>query len=170
MLSDDFNQALDLWITALDNYNITELTKKPSINNWSIGQVYMHLIENTTYYIEQIKICLSNSDNEFREASPVANAIFFSNDLPDTLIEGPPSNNNTPQPKCKEDLLNSLYYLRNEMNSLYPLISQSRFTGKTKHPGLLYFNAAEWFQFAEMHLRHHLRQKKRLDEFLKTSQ
>ena len=27
--------------------------------------------------------------------------------------------------------------------------------GKTKHPGLNYFTAKEWLQFAEMHLRHH---------------
>jgi hypothetical protein len=35
--------------------------------------------------------------------------------------------------------------------------------GKAGHPGLGYFSAAEWLQFAEMHLRHHFRQKERLD-------
>jgi hypothetical protein len=39
-------------------------------------------------------------------------------------------------------------------------------TGKTRHPGLLYFSALEWLRFAEMHMRHHFRQKKRIDEAL----
>jgi hypothetical protein len=38
--------------------------------------------------------------------------------------------------------------------------------GKTRHPGLLYFSAPEWLQFAEMHLRHHFLQKQRIDAFL----
>jgi hypothetical protein len=37
--------------------------------------------------------------------------------------------------------------------------------GKTKHPGSNYFTAKEWLQFAEIHLRHHLKQKKRIDDF-----
>jgi hypothetical protein len=46
-------------------------------------------------------------------------------------------------------------------------ILKSPFHGKTKHPGLGFFNANEWLQFAEMHLRHHLKQKERIEEFLK---
>ena len=46
-------------------------------------------------------------------------------------------------------------------------ISNSMFKGKTKHPGLNYFNANEWLQFAEMHFRHHLRQNNRIKTFLK---
>jgi hypothetical protein len=41
-------------------------------------------------------------------------------------------------------------------------------TGKSRHPGLGYFNAGEWLRFIEMHMRHHLRQKERIDAFLKT--
>jgi len=52
------------------------------------------------------------------------------------------------------------------MNALAALIPASDFKGKTKHPGLLYFNAGEWLQFATIHLRHHLRQKKRIDTLL----
>jgi len=43
---------------------------------------------------------------------------------------------------------------------------KSSFHGKSKHPGLGFFSASEWFQFAEMHLRHHLKQKERIDRFL----
>ena len=53
------------------------------------------------------------------------------------------------------------------MNNAATQIANSKSKGKTKHPGLNYFNANEWLQFAEMHLRHHLKQEKRIEEFLK---
>jgi hypothetical protein len=37
---------------------------------------------------------------------------------------------------------------------------------KTAHPAFGFLNAREWFHLIEMHFRHHLRQKKRLDRFL----
>jgi hypothetical protein len=49
------------------------------------------------------------------------------------------------------------------------LITQSPYKGKTKHPGLHYFNADEWLQFADMHFRHHVKQKKKIDDFLRIS-
>ncbi len=45
--------------------------------------------------------------------------------------------------------------------------SNSNFYGKSLHPGFRYLAADEWLQLAEMHLRHHFRQKTRIDDFLK---
>jgi hypothetical protein len=45
-------------------------------------------------------------------------------------------------------------------------IINTRFKEKTKHPGFHYLNAIEWLQFIEMHFRHHLKQKKRIDKYL----
>jgi hypothetical protein len=167
MLTMHFNQTIDTWLKELERYNFDQLCAKPSPTSWSLGQVYMHLIDQTTYYIEQIKICLSTNDHESDEASPVAIKMFLNNEFPDEILEGPPSNASTPQPETKEHLRSCLTFLRKEMNDVGLLISKSPFKGKTKHPGLNYFSAGEWLQFAEMHLRHHLRQKKRIDGFLK---
>jgi hypothetical protein len=35
-----------------------------------------------------------------------------------------------------------------------------------KHPYFGYINAQEWYHHIVMHFAHHLRQKKRLDEFI----
>ena len=141
---------------------------KPSPSSWSLGQLYIHLTEDTNYYIEQIKICVNNNDNANEEAFPFAKKMFLNNGFPDEVIEGAPANSLIPQPGSTEELVNGLMALKYEMNNTAILISNSSFKGKTKHPGLNYFNAAEWLQFAEMHFRHHLMQKKRIDDFLKT--
>ncbi|MBC7828235.1 MAG: DinB family protein [Chitinophagaceae bacterium] len=167
MLIDKFNHTIDFWIKELEQYDFTQLCAKPTSTSWSVGQVYMHLIENTDWFIGQIKICVSTNDHSLEQSLPAAKAMFLNNDFPDEALEGPPSNADTLQPENKEQLMNCLLTLKTEINNVGRLISESQFNGKTKHPGLNYFSAREWFQFAEMHLRHHKRQKKRIDEFLR---
>ncbi len=167
MLNNNFTASLNYWINELDQYNFRQLCSKSSAYSWSLGQLYMHLIEQTNYYLEQIKICVATNDNANEEASAVAAIMFLDNEFPDKIIEGPPSNKYTPQPVSKEQLMRRLITLIQEMDEAGILISESAFKGKTKHPGLDYFNAGEWFQFAEMHFRHHESQKQRIDDFLK---
>ena len=167
MLIENFNRTIDSWIKALEHYNFTQLCTKPSANSWSLGQVYIHLIEDTKYYIEQIKICITTNDHVNEEASINARKMLLDNDFPDAILEGNPANAYVPQPASKEQLVSSLAGIKNEMNNLYRMALKSPFNGKTKHPGLNYFSAGEWLQFADMHFRHHLRQKRRIDHFLK---
>ncbi|NUO00437.1 MAG: DinB family protein [Saprospiraceae bacterium] len=165
----NFNQTIDVWINGLAQYDFDQLRTKPAQNSWSLGQVYMHLLENTGYFIEQVQICIANDDHTCEEALPAGKMMLLNQDFPDEALEGPPENADTPQPESMEQLLNSLIQLKEDARNAGVLMAESRFNGKTKHPGLGYFNASEWLQFAEMHLRHHLRQKKRIDEFLKTN-
>ena len=95
--------------------------------------------------------------------------MFERNGFPDEIIEGPPDNAFTAQPESKEDLFVRLQDLKAAFNELVPAMSISGMQGKTLHPGLKYFNAREWMKFAEMHFRHHLRQKNRIDAFLSRS-
>lgn len=164
---EDFNHVINIWINNLENYDFNQLCTKPSITGWSLGQVYMHLIDDTNFYLEQIKLCLSSNKNNTEEASRAAKTMFLNNGFPDKIIEGAPSNLYTPQPGSKEQLRSCLMTLKDDFNKLAILVSKSLFEGKTRHPGLGYFNANEWLQFCEMHFRHHLRQKKRIDAFLK---
>jgi hypothetical protein len=166
MTIENFNHTIDIWIEALVNYDYSQLTARPSPGSWSIGQVYMHLLDDTSYYLAQIQVCVTNNDCESEQATPAGKTMLFNNDFPDELLEGSPANAHMPQPESVAQLLKDLLNLKAEMDNTAVLVSQSSFHGKAKHPGLGYFSAHEWLQFAEMHLRHHLRQKKRIDAFL----
>lgn len=161
-----FDHTIDYWIDALDQYNYLQLIAKPSVDSWSLGQLYLHLINDTGFYIEQIRICLQTNENNSEQMMPFAKSIFLENSFPDKAIQGAPSNATIPQPENNRQLILSLQKLKDEMRILKEQIAITPFAGKTKHPGLGYFSAGEWYQFAEMHFRHHLRQKKRLDIFL----
>ena len=168
MLANNFNNTIDHWIVSLRETSFHKLCFKPNAAAWSMGQLYLHLINDTAYYIEQIKICLDTNDNTQKDATPFARQLFMNNDFSDELIEGGPSNALIPQPESKEQLMKKLTQIKIEMNHLAKLLEKSHFKGKTKRRGLGYFSAAEWFRFAEIHLRHHFRQKKRLDDFFET--
>jgi len=167
MLAEDFNCTIDIWIKELEQYSFGQLCIQPAPGSWSLGQVYMHLIDATSYFITQTNTCIATNEHAMEEASPAAKAMFGRNSLPDRIIEGPPSNALTPQSESKEQILSGLLQLKKEITHAGNRISESPFKGKTKHPGLYYFNAIEWLQFAEMHFRHHLGQKQRIDNFLR---
>ena len=164
-----FNQTIDTWIDNLQRYSIEDLTAKPTPTSWSMGQLYKHLIADTRFYISRIKVCVASSRNTNKEMTPEGKEMFRNNSFPDERLQGAPSNSMIPQPVNKEELIEEFMALRREMNSAAVLMKETVYKGKAKHPGLAYLNASEWLQFADMHMRHHFRQKKRIDEFLISS-
>ena len=165
-LIENFNHTIDGYISELKRYPFSLLCMKPSENSWSLGQLYKHLIDDTNFYISQIRICLSDNKNINEEASESAKKMFLNNAFPDLIIQGDSSHSSIPQPDSKEQLSEFLVNVKNEMNEVAVLILESFCQGKTKHPGFHYFSAREWLQFADMHFRHHLKQKKRIEAFL----
>ncbi|MBU3026366.1 DinB family protein [Zobellia galactanivorans] len=167
MISEDIKNTIEVWIKDVEQYSFEQICAKPSQNSWSLGQVCIHLIDSTNYFLEQISICLSNNENATEEMTESAKTMFFNNEFPNDLIEGPPSNKNTRQPNSKDEILSSFAKIKENITIYNIQIINSKFYGKTKHPGLYYFNAIEWLQFIEMHFRHHLRQRDRIRSILK---
>jgi len=159
-----FNATIDTWINFLDDYSFEVLIQKPAPGSWSLGQVYVHILSDTPYHIAQMKAALETSDNRDEEMHPNAKSMFDNNGFPDVQIEGPGTDDNTPQPSSKEELLQNLLAIRADVNGLYKSNDFSKSKGKTRHPGLLFFSATDWLRFTEMHMRHHLRQKSRIDQ------
>lgn len=123
------------------------------------------MINDTIFFIEQIKSCIHNNDNADLQAHDFAKQLFRDNAFPDIAIEGNPNNSFIPQPESKEQLKASLLAIKDEVNALAEKINPA-FNGKAQHPGLGYFNAAEWIQFAAIHFNHHVKQQKKIEACL----
>lgn len=160
-----FNETIEVWITYLNDYTLEMLCRKPREDAWSLGQVYLHIIADTTFFYEQMKAALVDNVNHDKAMHKHAKAMFAKNDFPDMLVENPSNDPYSRQPQNKDELLQGLLRVKQAVNTLYAA-NPSPAGGKTEHPGLLFFSSLEWLQFAEMHMRHHLRQKKRIDEQL----
>jgi hypothetical protein len=167
LLLQDFNNTIDSWLETLEQYSYDKFIIKPDRESWSLGQVFMHLVNEMQYYITEIESCLQHNDNASEKMKEQAVNLFAINAFPDERMKGEPgSTSKIQQPSGKSQLQAEMIEIRSRMNQLWVDISRNESNGKTMHPGLGYFNAREWFQFAEVHLRHHLRQKARIEEYL----
>ncbi|MFA6542419.1 MAG: DinB family protein, partial [Bacteroidota bacterium] len=46
------------WLTSLETYTEEQLLRKPSDEEWSLGQVYNHLINSALlFHLKQIELC-----------------------------------------------------------------------------------------------------------------
>jgi hypothetical protein len=159
-----FNDTIQKWIDFLNDYTLEMLCKKPDDNSWSLGQVYTHITEDTAWFAKQMAAAMQTKADSEKQMHEHARQMLQNNSFPDKMIEGPATGIYIKQPESKDEVRQKLLTIRAEVNNLYVSFDPSKAIGKTRHPGLLYFNTLDWLQFAEMHLRHHFRQKKRIDE------
>lgn len=159
------NTTILVWIRALNTYSLDVLQRRPSQYEWSLGQVYQHIIDDTNFFIEQAEAsltCNANSDETMHED---VRHMFANNSFPAMKLANPSNDINMPQPKSTLLLLQQLESIKHAVNG-FNVHDIETCTSKTRHPGLGYFTALEWLQFAEMHMRHHLRQKEHIDKML----
>jgi hypothetical protein len=161
-----FDATIQQWIDMLDDYTLEMLCLPPRAGSWSLGQVYVHITRDTGWFAGQMREALQSRVDADKPMHPDARAMFERNGFPDVQIEGPATNTYIPQPHNKEELARQLAAIKAGVDGLFRDFDPAVSTGKTRHPGLLFFDPLEWLQFAEMHMRHHLRQKKRIDEIL----
>jgi hypothetical protein len=161
-----FDATVQQWIGQLDDYTLEMLCRPPRAGSWSLGQVYIHIIDDTGWFAGQMKGALQSRVDGDKTMHPDARAMFDRNGFPDVAIQGPATDTYIPQPQSKEELARRFAAIKTEVDALFHDFDPAVSTGKTRHPGLHFFSPLEWLQFAEMHMRHHLRQKKRIDEVL----
>jgi DinB superfamily len=166
ILITNLNATIDRWIAAIDQYTFEEICTQPSAGSWSMGQLYNHLIADTGFFADQIRECMQSTQHADEQPNEQGAAMLAANTFPDIKIEGNPANAEIPQPQSIEQLQLGLQGIRATLNDLFKRTCVQEAQGKSKHPGLGYFTADQWFQFADMHFRHHFRQKQRIDSFL----
>ncbi len=164
-----FNKNLSVWEMDLQNYSEEQLRQQPAAESWSIGQVYAHLTEGTLrFHLKQVNNCLSSLAGQGKSKTFPGRMAYWLGQFPPIRIKVPASPEYTPvQPAGITQIRERLDVLKEEMTKTATRLQSVRESGKTKHPAFGYLDAREWYQLIDMHFRHHLRQKKRLDQFLK---
>lgn len=161
-----FDATIQQWIDQANEYTLEQLQQAPRPGSWSLGQVYVHIINDTAWFVEQMEAALLTCADSDKAMHADARRMFDNNSFPDVQIQGPATNTYIPQPTSCGEVAERLMSIRSTVDRLFADFEPDVCVGKTRHPGLEYFNAVEWLQFAEMHMRHHLRQKQRIDAVL----
>jgi hypothetical protein len=166
-----FQKNLVYWQTELARYTEADLAQTIDGQSWTLGQLYNHLIGSTLYFqLPEVTRCLESSKNRYRLKNIKGMwCFYYFKGFPPMKIYVPASDSYTPkQPSSKASLERDLQRIAEEMTEILPAFDQN-LKGKSKHPGLGFCNAKEWYLMVEMHWRHHLRQKAEFDSKLESN-
>lgn len=167
-LSQSIQETVDQWILLIEELSEQQLKWKPSDTQWSICQVLVHILEETSFYLKQGEEANLQENYLEKSKNDGGEMMFRENAFPNIQIPGDPNSTTQPKSAFTKEELKALYL--NTYDQLISLLNESRDKrGKSRHPGLGYFTGLEWCQFAEMHMRHHFRQRDRILAAMKES-
>lgn len=158
------------YLIELENLDMAQLIKKTSEEEWSIGQMYMHLIQSAQFmHLHNVDQCLAGSEatvDATEEKTERGKGAFELGSFPPVRIQVPASPQYTPkQPERKEQLKEGLLGVVERMKRTEPALSSMPESRKIVHPGFGALSANEWFWLIEMHYRHHVSQLERLKNY-----
>lgn len=166
-----FEAIVGRYLIELESLDMEQLIKKPNEEEWSIGQMYMHLIQSAQFmHLHNVDQCLAGSEatvDAMEEKTERGKEAFELGSFPPVRIRVPASPQYTPkQPESKEKLTEGFRGVVERMKRIESTLSKVPESKKILHPGFGALNANEWFLLIEMHYRHHLLQLERLKNFL----
>jgi len=183
-----FKETVNSYIRELDGISLEQLLWKPAEDEWSLGQMHMHLIQSAQFmHLRNVSLCFApNGDPRVSstEKTKLGAEVYRAGSFPPDRVQVPPSPQYTPlQPESKEQLVDGLRDTVRRMTELEPAVAAfyrvAQESGKAAafqhvpstvvHPAFGGLNGLEWFQLVEMHFRHHLLQRKRLDDAWKSA-
>ncbi len=158
----------NVWEKELEKYSDEDFQSKSAHNLWTIGQVYEHITSNSlNFHAVQIERCLLSSVNTFKTKSLIGYLCLTLKRIPHIKIKISPEENIEPsQPVDIQFIKNRLNEVKEQFFYLALAIDSSKIKGKINHPGMGYLHAKEWLVFIEMHIRHHWKDKQKIDSFL----
>lgn len=165
-LFQQFEEEWTYWKRALEGYTDESLMQLTEASDWTMGQVYDHLIM-TSYNLscDWIPACLATyEETGHLTKTAIGTTFFLVGRFPPIRAKfvGPAP----AQPQSKAEIETRFDELLPAVRDARDLLNTATQSGKKKHFALGHLDGWEWYRFITMHFRHHRRQKKRIDELL----
>lgn len=164
-----FKAHVQVWKDTVNRYQIVELRKKQNDSIWSLGQVCVHVqMAHKDFFMKNAWICLNKERPKSKKGKNImGQMIFFFKSIPPVKLKMPKQVAvEPPQPESVEQIIKGFDKIQMMMEEVEKKLPEADLSIKSKHPVLGMMHALEWFNGAEMHIRHHFLQKKRLEKFL----
>jgi hypothetical protein len=159
--------TIDGWIKELDRFSMEQLLQSPGEGQWCLGQVYIHLwMASKGFFYKNAAKCLDKVDTQQGGSKTFSGVIvFILGIMPPVKVKMPGKVAVQPNlPESKEQIIKKLEEIKQMTRDYIARLPQSDPNLKTKHPFLGWLNCAEWVRLNEMHFKHHLRQKARIEQ------
>jgi hypothetical protein len=158
-------------LKELEYYGENQFKRKTAASDWTIGQLYHHLIQGThDNHIKSIRNCLDHKGGYVKGRKTLVGYYLFA------VKSYPPfvKFKNLPEysPAQIENIAKAkdmMYGIIKEMQKLAIEIDKKNDQKyKIKHRKFGRLTALEWYNLIAIHQIHHLKQKRRIDKILRT--
>jgi hypothetical protein len=165
-----FEKTYATWRAALVRGDEERFGAKPAAGGWSLGQVCDHVTATSEAFLDGAET-LAHGEGEERGGGMFAFIMCeVVNRFPPFRFKVPPNlpasygRLATPDSISRAEALERFEAVAGRTRELQDTIASSSTKIRLKHPAAGWFNARQWYQLSEMHMRHHLRQLRRIEK------
>lgn len=160
-------KLIEAYKNDLQNYSLEQLRYISAEGVWSICQMYDHVIVVAHEYLGNVELCAASKEEQKLGKTELGEQVAEMGGFPPTKIKlpdelnTPPSNLGSQESLAErlDEVTERIRYWESRVDTINPHY-------KVKHGGFGWLNAQEWLALVEMHFRHHLRQKRELEQKL----
>ncbi|MNW35391.1 DinB superfamily protein [compost metagenome] len=163
-----FEETTKSYWDELENISNEQLKFKPGEDQWSLGQIMMHLIEfSLTVNMPNLQKCIYKCEDNKQVVvagkTEFGETVFANGSYPPIQIKLPDELKYVPkQPEQPDEIFRGFKQVLVQMKEVEPILEQTSPNCTVYHPAFGELNAIEWFLSIDMHYRHHLLQLERL--------
>lgn len=157
-------------LKELEYYGENQFKRKTDASDWTIGQLYHHLIQGSIeQHFKAIRECIDQKNGSSKGGKNIFGFfVFLFGAYPAAKMRGVPGYFPT-QIEDTAKAKDMMFGFLKEMQKLEVEIDKNKDNSyKVKHRKLGRLTAQEWYRLIAMHQNHHLKQKYRIDKILRT--
>jgi len=158
--------ALDDYRARLEAIPEELFTETPPGGGWSYAEVYTHILKTTLGSTIALERCAhNNSEATTKGLTLVGRYVMLTGSMPPIKMKMPEAlAAKMPAEKInKEEARNLLVKCRKRIDDTSPLVKGASRDSRSKHLRLGMLNASQWYKFIRVHLYHHIKQLKRIE-------
>jgi hypothetical protein len=152
--------------------NITEeaFMKTPAEGVWSYSEVFAHIFSSTIGCTKAIEACSRGTaiENSDPLPFPIRLVLFFKRLPPGKKYKVPKVIAKDVRKINRKEATDLIQDSKQQLETVFPLISSASVSQKIKHPRLGLLNAPQWYAFIHLHLLHHQRQLGRISKLVES--
>jgi hypothetical protein len=142
----------------------SQFAQTPSIGGWSASEVYDHIFDASLLSLKALNECLEGRGANRSTPFVSKMILFFGAFPPGIRFKTPKILEGRVKVITKAEAADLIREVSEELEATRVKITGANPNVKSKHPRLGYLNANQWLRFIGIHLRHHLKQLKRVEK------
>ncbi len=163
-------EIAQIYLDGLNSYSEEQFMFKQAKEIWSLAEMYEHVYEsNTMFFLANSNKCILQRKGQLGgEISVFGKSVLEKLSFPAIKIKVPEVFGEVKFDLKPMDFYKSYFSeLPNAIKELEIKVLDANPEYKILHPAHFdYLNANEWLILAQIHMKHHLRQKKELESYL----